>query len=65
MKVRIIPFAEEFSGDFARLNYEWLKKYFVVEPHDVEMLEVKKGPYKLSKDKVKFDNVDEKKIKIK
>ena len=39
MKVRIIPFAEEFSGDFARLNYEWLKKYFVVEPHDVEMLE--------------------------
>ena len=33
--------------------------------NDVEMLEVKQGPYKLSKDKVKFDNVDEKKIKIK
>ena len=32
---------------------------------DVEMLEVKQGPYKLSRDKVKFDNVDEKKIKIK
>ena len=33
--------------------------------NDVEMLEVKQGPYKLSKDKVKFDNVDEKKIRIK
>ena len=32
---------------------------------DVEMIEVKQGPYKLSRDKVKFDNVDEKKIKIK
>ena len=32
---------------------------------DVEMLEVKQGPYKLSRDKVKFDNVDEKKIRIK
>ena len=32
---------------------------------DVEMIEVKQGPYKLSKDKVKFDNVDEKKIKFK
>ncbi len=32
---------------------------------DVEMVEVKQGPYKLSRDKVKFDNVDEKKIRIK
>ena len=32
---------------------------------DAEMFEVKQGPYKLSRDKVKFDNVDEKKIKIK
>ena len=32
---------------------------------DVEMLEVKQGPYSLAKDKVKFDNIDEKKIKIK
>ena len=32
---------------------------------DVEMVEVKQGPYKLSRDKVKFDNVDEKKIKVK
>ena len=30
-----------------------------------KLIEVKQGPYKPSKDKVKFDNVDEKKIKIK
>jgi len=29
------------------------------------MLEVKQGPYSLSKDKIKFDKVDEKKIRIK
>tara|TARA_Y100000590_G_scaffold171081_2_gene195723 strand:+ start:1279 stop:1716 length:438 start_codon:yes stop_codon:yes gene_type:complete len=32
---------------------------------DVEMLEIKQGPYLLSQDKVKFNKVDEKKIKIK
>ena len=32
---------------------------------NVEMIEVKQGPYKLSADKIKFDEVDEKKIKIK
>ena len=32
---------------------------------DVEMLEVKQGPYSLIKDKVKFENINEKKIKIK
>ena len=32
---------------------------------DGEMLEVKQGPYSLSKDKIKFDKVDEKKIRIK
>ncbi len=32
---------------------------------DVKMIEVKQGPYSLSKDKVKFNNIDEKKIKIK
>ena len=32
---------------------------------DVEMLEVKQGPYSISKDKVKFDGINEKKIKIK
>ena len=32
---------------------------------DLEMLEIKQGPYNLIKDKIKFENVDEKKIKIK
>ncbi len=32
---------------------------------DVEMIEVKQGPYFISKDKVKFDKTDESKIKIK
>jgi hypothetical protein len=31
---------------------------------DVEMLEVKQGPYSLAADKVKFNKTDEKKIKI-
>jgi hypothetical protein len=32
---------------------------------DVEMIEVKQGPYTLSSDKVKFNKIDERKIKIK
>jgi|TARA_B100002003_G_scaffold115154_1_gene106464 hypothetical protein len=32
---------------------------------DVEMIEVKQGPYSLASDKIKFKMVDEKKIKIK
>ena len=32
---------------------------------DVEMLEIKQGPYNLIKDKIKFENIDENKIKIK
>ncbi len=32
---------------------------------DVEMIEVKQGPYFVSKDKVKFDKTDESQIKIK
>ncbi len=31
---------------------------------DIEMLEVKQGPYNLSKDKIKFNKIEEKKIKI-
>ena len=29
------------------------------------MIEVKQGPFNISKDKVKFNEIDEKKIKIK
>jgi len=32
---------------------------------DLEMLEIKQGPYSIAKDKIRFNGVDEKKIKIK
>ena len=32
---------------------------------DVEMLEIKQGPYNLIKDKVKFENIDDSNIKLK
>lgn len=35
----ILYFDNRLAKDFATLNYEWLKKYFVIEPHDTEMLE--------------------------
>ena len=31
----------------------------------LEMLEIKQGPFVSNKDKIKFDEIDEKKIKIK
>lgn len=37
--VKIIEDQLEHAADFARLNYEWLRKYFSVEPHDREMLD--------------------------
>ncbi|WP_109301541.1 GNAT family N-acetyltransferase [Aquimarina sp. AU474] len=49
--VTIIPFDPKYAKDFANLNVEWLEKYFVVEPLDVELLEqceetiIKKGGY--------------------
>ncbi|MBQ4818751.1 GNAT family N-acetyltransferase [Aquimarina sp. MMG016] len=38
-KTTIIPFDPKYAKDFADLNVEWLEKYFVVEPHDVDLLE--------------------------
>ena len=32
---------------------------------DIEMLEIKQGPYSLIKDKIKFENINDDKIKIK
>ena len=32
---------------------------------NVEMIEVKQGPYSLARDKIKFMKIDEQKIKIK
>ena len=33
--------------------------------NDVEMLEIKQGPYSLIKDKIKFENINEAKVKFK
>ncbi|PCH76624.1 MAG: hypothetical protein COB98_05630 [Flavobacteriaceae bacterium] len=38
-QISLATFQEEYAQDFARLNYEWLEKYFEIEPHDSEMLD--------------------------
>ncbi len=59
-KANIIPFDPKYAKDFASLNVEWLEKYFVVEPLDVELLKnceetiINKGGY------IFFAKVDEK-----
>ena len=37
--IEIIPFDTKYAKDFATLNIAWLEKYFIVEPHDFELLE--------------------------
>jgi len=37
--IEIVDFDEGFAADFARLNYEWIEKYFSVERHDREILD--------------------------
>ncbi|WP_456440015.1 GNAT family N-acetyltransferase [Psychroserpens sp.] len=34
----IIPFDNQYVNDFYKLNIEWLKTYFYVEPYDEEVL---------------------------
>ena len=36
---KIIDFQERHKSDFARLNYEWISKYFTVEEEDRKTLE--------------------------
>ncbi|MDH7445439.1 GNAT family N-acetyltransferase [Aquimarina sp. 2201CG14-23] len=49
--ITIIPFDPKYAKNFADLNVAWLEKYFVVEPHDVDLLErceetiINKGGY--------------------
>ena len=38
-EVSIVGFSPEMAVDFARLNYEWIEKFFSVEPHDREILD--------------------------
>ncbi|MGH8253283.1 MAG: GNAT family N-acetyltransferase [Steroidobacteraceae bacterium] len=37
-EVRVLPFAPRHAADFKRLNFEWLQKYFRVEPIDEQVL---------------------------
>jgi ribosomal protein S18 acetylase RimI-like enzyme len=41
--VKVIRFDDVHAADFARLNYEWIEKNFVVEDHDREMLDDPRG----------------------
>ncbi len=36
--VRIVEYAPRWRADFARLNLEWLERWFEVEPYDREVL---------------------------
>ncbi len=37
--VEVVEFADRWAADFARLNYEWIEKFFAIEPHDREILD--------------------------
>jgi ribosomal protein S18 acetylase RimI-like enzyme len=37
--VEIVPFEPRFAESFARLNYDWIERFFRVEPYDRELLE--------------------------
>lgn len=38
LKVKIIPFDENYTADFTQLNFEWLEKYFYIEDYDKKIL---------------------------
>jgi ribosomal protein S18 acetylase RimI-like enzyme len=37
-EITIVPYSKEYKECIKTLNYEWLEKYFFVEPDDVEHL---------------------------
>ena len=37
-KIKIIAYDPKYASEFKRLNYEWLERFFEVEPHDDEVL---------------------------
>jgi len=36
--VQVVPYRDEYKDAFSRLNYEWIERYFRVEPRDREYL---------------------------
>jgi len=37
--VEIAEFEDQYAADFARLNYEWISKYYTIEEHDHDQLD--------------------------
>ncbi|MBX3299312.1 MAG: GNAT family N-acetyltransferase [Acidobacteria bacterium] len=37
--VQIVDYDDRWAADFARLNYEWIERFFSVESHDREILD--------------------------
>ena len=37
--LQILEYQSVYKEDFKRINVEWIAKFFVVEPHDLEQLE--------------------------
>lgn len=38
VKVDIVSYDARYAADFAELNFEWLRKYFYIEPYDEQVL---------------------------
>jgi putative acetyltransferase len=38
-QAEVIGFEPQYAADFKRLNVDWISRYFVVEPHDLEQLD--------------------------
>jgi GNAT superfamily N-acetyltransferase len=38
VEVEVVPWAATYGDAFARLNLEWIERYFAVEPADVQVL---------------------------
>jgi putative acetyltransferase len=41
--IRLTDYEDRYQADFKRLNMEWLEKYNLLEPHDLEILDDPKG----------------------
>jgi ribosomal protein S18 acetylase RimI-like enzyme/DNA-binding MarR family transcriptional regulator len=37
--VTVVEFHDKYAKDFARLNYEWISRFYTVEPHDRDQLD--------------------------
>lgn len=38
-EVKIVEFSDALAPDFARLNYQWIERYFRIEDHDRKLLD--------------------------